>query len=753
LIPEAPLPGSKRAPDGTLQDEYYRRRGYWESKDPGDILEREMEKKFQLGYPKDNIIFEDGERAILVRHGHEIMLADLADAKQTAALLTEFFSFAPPYVEEFKDAVKAFKNDVPELGKQLARIVHDAYRTNNGYKEAFEDFYDLCRKSLNPNLSRAAVEEMIVQHILTERLIRGVFDIDDFIQQNAIASEVEKVTDKLTGASFSKKSFLSPLEHFYVAIENNARTITDFREKQQFLNTVYERFFQGFAVKAADTHGIIYTPQVVVDFMCDSVSEVLDKEFGKTLASPDVNIIDPCTGTGNFIVNLMRRMTQSQLEHAYRERLLADEVMLLPYYVAALNIEYAYYERIGRYEPFEGLSLVDTLDLNEVPLRRQKAHKDFFMTERNTQRVQRQRDAKIFVVIGNPPYNTNQVNENDNNKNREYKVLDAQIGATYMRDSDAQNKNKLVDAYVRFFRWATDRLRGEDGIVCFITNNGFLRGVAFDGFRKHLAKDFDCIYHLDLRGNARTSGERRRQEGGNIFNDQIRVGVGVSLLVRNKAHKQRNILYHAVGDYERAESKTEYVRSLGNVVSVPWDELPGGETGDWFPAENSDAFSELLPLGTKEAKRGGRVTGGSVIFKLFSNGVKTNRDEVVQDFNRELLATRMQQFVDDYNIVVDRFKALKSKPKTRAEFDNWFDGSGINWSRDLKVDVKRGTKVSFESQKVRNSLYRPFQHFYLYFDSVLNEEVYRWYEFLPKCECERDNRMICVSGIGSAKPF
>ena len=238
---------------------------------------------------------------------------------------------------------------------------------------------------------------MLVQHLLTERLIRTIFDNQDFTRRNVIAAEVERVIDALVSKSFNRHQFLKSLDRFYLAIESAAATIEDFSEKQHFLNTVYERFFQGYSVKVADTHGIVYTPQEIVDFMCASVAEVLRDEFGKELGDPGVNILDPCTGTGNFIVNIIRRIPKKDLPRMYREQLFANEVMLLPYYIAALNIEHAYYERTGTYEPFEGMCFVDTLDLAEP-----KQNHFEFMTQVNTARVQRQKRAPITVILGNP---------------------------------------------------------------------------------------------------------------------------------------------------------------------------------------------------------------------------------------------------------------------------------------------------------------------------------------------------------------
>ena len=469
LIPELSL-GSIR-PDGTFRDEYFLNRGYWEAKDTRDRLETEIEKKRAKGYPLTNTIFEDTRHAYLYQNGQVAMQVDLTEREQLSNLLITFFSYTEPAHEDFSTAVDDFKQRVPDLAHGLVQIIQAAHTTNARFKQAFASFFALCRDSLNPNISKAAVDEMLVQHLLTERLIRTIFDTQDFTRRNMIAAEVEKVIDALVSRAFNRHEFLKRLDPFYLAIESAARTIADFSEKQHFLNAVYERFFQGYSVKAADTLGIVYTPQEIVDFMCASVEQVLQDEFGKQLSDPGVNILDPCTGTGNFVVNLLRRIPRRDLRRVYTEQLFANEVMLLPYYIAALNIEHAYYERTGEYEPFEGLCFVDTLELAEDS-ERQFA----FMTEENTARVERQKTAPITVIIGNPPYNVGQINENDNNKNRKYKVIDERIRVTYAKDSKATLTScKLSDALRQILSLGCRALgRSRTGIVCFVTNNSFV---------------------------------------------------------------------------------------------------------------------------------------------------------------------------------------------------------------------------------------------------------------------------------------
>jgi predicted helicase len=526
LIPEWPIRRAQRHAlrvDGALVDEFKLTHGLWEAKDSADDLRREARKKLELGYPADNIIFQSPERAILFQNGREVLDADLTEPESLVGALARFFEYQPPAYEQFAQAAEDFQAKIPEFGHALAELIERERRGNPRFREAFAGFYELCRQAVNPNLSEQAVEEMLIQHLLTERIFRTVFKNTEFTRRNAIAAEIEKVIDALTSQSFSRDEFLRRLDYFYRAVEETARTIEVFAQKQEFLNAVYEKFFQGFSVKVADTHGIVYTPPSIVGFMVRSVEHVLREEFGKSLSDRDVHILDPFVGTGNFIVHVMQEIKKTALEHKYRHELHCNEVMLLPYYIASMNIEHEFLEMTGRYESFPGICLVDTFELAE------EKQMGFFSTE-NTERVERQKRSPIFVILGNPPYNAWQLNENDNNKNRKYKEVDRRVAETYARDSKATNKNSLSDPYVKAIRWASDRI-GDEGVVAFVTNNSFVDNLAFDGVRKNLEEDFDKIYVLDLGGNVRKN-PKLSGTTHNVFG--IQVGVSVNIFVRKR---------------------------------------------------------------------------------------------------------------------------------------------------------------------------------------------------------------------------
>ena len=588
--------GKEVRPDGTVKDELHLVRGHWEAKDTADVLDAEIAKKIKRNYPLKNIIFEDTRSAVLIQNKQEVMRVDLRDAAQLQRLLDAFFGYTEPQIENFEHAVDEFQERVPDLARHLKDKIEEAHQANRKFQAAFDSFFKLCQTALNPNISEKAVDEMLIQHLLTERLIREVFDNPEFTRRNVIAAEVEKVIDALTSKSFNRDTFLKSLDRFYVAIENAARTMHEFSDKQHFLNTVYERFFQGYSVKVADTHGIVYTPQPIVDFMCASVAEVLEKEFGKTLGDKDVYILDPCTGTGNFIVNLVKRIPKRDLPRVYREQLFANEVMLLPYYIAALNIEHAYYEQTGEYEAFEGLCFVDTLDLDDA--RQQDMS---FLTQSNALRVARQRATPINVILGNPPYNIGQEDENDDNRNRKYPTIDRRIAETYVKDGTSTLRMQLYDPYVRFFRWATDRLRMSEGIVCFVTNNSFVDQKAFDGMRQHLLRDFSAIYHIDLHGDVRRN-PKLSGTTHNVFG--IQVGVGITIAIRNRETRAESLQYHRVPEEWRRERKLASLTATASVSGVTWTLTRPDSASNWISSPHSTDFERLLPIGTKRAKAG-----------------------------------------------------------------------------------------------------------------------------------------------------
>ena len=728
--------------DGALLDDFNLAHGYWEAKDSDDDLDLEIRKKLAAGYPQDNILFQAPQRMVVIQQGQRVWDSPIAGPDLLIEGLQAFFTYQPPAYARWQQAVEEFKTVVPALAESLLTLIEGERQNNRAFRQAFARFAALCRDAINPNIADAAVEEMLIQHLLTERIFRRVFDNLDFTRRNVIANEIEQVIDALTSQSFSRGAFFRPLDRFYRAIETTAATITDFSEKQGFLNTVYENFFQGFSVKVADTHGIVYTPQPIVEFMVRSVEAILNQEFGRSLADAGVHVLDPFVGTGNFMLRVMRHLQEigklSCLPDKYAGELHCNEVMLLPYYIAALNIEHEYHELTGQYMPFEGICLVDTFELAE------DTQLSLFVQE-NTQRVEHQKDQDITVIIGNPPYNMGQVNENDNNKNRTYGAMDKRVRETYTKDSKAQLRNKLSDPYVKAIRWAADRI-GEEGVVAFITNNSFLDAVAFDGMRKHLAEDFDAIYILDLAGNVRKN-PKLSGTTHNVFG--IQVGVSINFCVKRHQATKREIFYACVDEWWRKEEKYGYLNAKEQYRTIEWKAIRPDKRYTWLTEGLHAEFETFIPMGTKEAKAA--KGGGETIFSLYSLGAVTSRDSLVYSFNLKLLQERVRTFIEIYNSTVDR----KRRHDPNAPLERFIDTNDprIKWTRQVKASLKKLELSNYEDSHFRTSLYRPFSQLYLYFDNFWNEERYQQYQIFPTPETETENWAICLTAVGNKKPF
>ena len=741
LIPQYAMRGPKGnriVIDGVVLDEYGLPFAYWEAKDIDDDLAKAVQDKRDAGYPFDNILFQTPQRAILYQNGQNALDVDITEPARLIAALQYLFSYVPPALDNWQTAVSDFREYVPDLARALKVLIDQRHETDPAFKEAFIDFYEICRTSINPELSQDAVEEMLIQHILTERIFRTIFNRSDFTLRNIIAREIENVSYALMQHEVSRDVFLEPLDRFYIAIEQAATLCKDFSQKQHFLNTFYEKFFQGFSEDVADTHGIVYTPQPIVDFMVRSVEHILETEFDRSLSDTGVHIIDPFVGTGNFIVRLMQDIQGTALEEKYCHELHCNEVMLLPYYIASLNIEQEYFQRTGTYLPFEGIALADTFEL----LEQQQGE---LFTRENTERVEKQKAADMFVVIGNPPYNAWQVNDSDNNRNRKYKAMDDRIAETYAVDSKATLKNALYDPYIKAIRWASDRI-GDEGVVAFVTNNGFLEGLAFDGMRKHLTSDFDAIYILDLGGNARKG---LKVSDANVFG--IRVGVSINLFVKNEGKSSENsrLLYYQTDELWNKQQKFDFLNENQHVGNIAWQTLQPNAQYTWLTEGLHTEFDTFIAMGTKQTKadKGAAV---NVIFKTYSSGVKTGRDAWVYNCSRDVLSENIRGMIDTYNVEMDRWKRRENQQANVSNFVV-YDDTKIKWDRELRQHLQRGRHTEYTDNKVRTSLYRPFMKSNLFFDRVLNNCVYLFPSIFPTPETK--NQVICLTDRGSEKPF
>ncbi len=747
LVPELASPGGNK-PDGTIRDALRMARGYWEAKDTHDNLDTEIQRKFDRGYPRDNILFEDSREAVLFQNGAEAMRVEMADAPKLHRLIDSFLNYELPEIGEFRQAQQQFKADLPSVLDNLRQAVAEAEEGNAAYREGVVKFLELCHRSIGPGVTDADVREMLLQHILTQDIFLRVFGETQFHNENSVARQLSGL-ERTFFTGDVRRQAIDRLRAYYGAIGRAADEIAEYSEKQRFLKAVYEDFYKAYNPAAADRLGVVYTPNEVVDFIIRGTDHLLQKHFGRSLADDDVQILDPATGTGTFVTSLIDYLPADRLEYKYLNEIHANEVAILPYYIANLNIEYSYRERTGKYLEFPNLCFVDTLDNMDWQqagstggaVTRQGALFNLGgLSEENWLRVQEQNDKTISVIIGNPPYNANQQNENDNNKNREYPAIDRRISETYIAASTAQ-KTKQYDMYKRFIRWASDRL-ADDGIIAFVSNSAFLNARQDDGFRKVVAEEFNELWVLDLKGNARNSGERRRQEGGNVFDDKIRVGIAIYFLVRRAGHEGFKVYYHAVGDYARSFEKIGFIRNE-HLTKFDFAALSPDYKNNWLNQSDTD-FSSLLPLADRQTKLAKSADEEQAVFGLYSMGVVTNRDEWVYDFERQSLGEKVRTFI---NLYEDSRAEHGGK-----EVDNDTLGTAIKWTRDLKRQLRQDSPISFDRVSVRRSLYRPFASRFLYYNRNLNEMQYQLPQVFPNNNPE-GNKVMCFLAPGGRPNF
>lgn len=739
--------------DGALLHELRMALGYWEAKDADDDLDEEVSKKFKKGYPQDNIIFTDDVNAVLWQNRNEVMRCDMTDTQALAKLLKLFFGFERPEIAGFRAAVEQFKTDLPAVLQALREMIEREHQSNTTFRNAEQKFLTHAQEAINPGLTDADVREMLIQHILTEEIFAKVFDESDFHQHNNVARELYALEGEFFTGSL-KKQTLKGLETYYAAIRAAAAQIGSHHEKQTFLKVIYENFYKVYNTKAADRLGVVYTPNEIVRFMIDGADWLTEKYFGKNLIDRDVEILDPATGTGTFICELLEhfRGQPAKLKYKYLNELHANEVAILPYYVANLNIESTYAAITGNYEEFPNLCFVDTLDNVGLHTAAKGTTADIFgsVSEENVARIKRQNSKRISVIIGNPPYNANQANENDNNKNREYPQIDKRIKDTYIDASTAQ-KTKLYDMYARFFRWASDRL-SENGVLAFITNRSFIESRTFDGFRKTVAQEFSDIYVVDLGGDVRANPKLSGTKH-NVFG--IQTGVAISFFVK-KSHplsrlrerageRVARVYYVRRPEMETAEEKISFLANHA-ISSLSFDEVQPDKAHNWINLTSND-FDTLLPLASKDTKAAKTTGKERAIFKLYSLGVVTARDDWMYDFDAKVLAKKVQFLVDVYNADRERMGGRGATKKVIDSLDYQ-----IKWTRAVKTALGKNAVISFNDEQITAANYRPFTKCFLYRDVVLNETGYQTPQFfgLP---CRFKNQSITVMGDSSGKPY
>lgn len=715
--------------DGALLHDLRVPFGYWEAKDADDDLDEEIAKKFRRGYPNTNIIFEDSTQAVLIQNGVEVVRCSTTDGAALQNLLELFFGWQRPEIAEFRKAIVQFKADLPAVLEELRRRIDEAQSTNAAYQADAAAFLKQARTAINPSVTADDVREMLIQHILTEDIFARVFGADDFHRENNVAQALHKL-DASFWRGDVKRQTLAALEPYYAAIRSTASLISSHSEKQGFLKAIYENFYKVYNPKAADKLGVVYTPNEIVRFMIESTDWLCEKHFKKSLIDRDVDILDPATGTGTFLVELLEhfRGRPERLAQKYAEELHANEVAILPYYVANLNIEATYAAIVGKYEEFPGLCFVDTLDNVAGLSVYQNQQYDLLgsISGENVERVNRQNRRRISVVIGNPPYNANQQNENDNNKNRTYDAIDDRIRQSYIKESSAQ-KTKLYDMYVRFFRWATDRIV-ENGIVAFITNRSFIDAKHTDGFRKIVARDFAEGYVIDLGGDYKREDQGG---GGNVFG--IGTGVAISFWIKRSNARGRCRIRYVASPPGTSEEKLLWLAQQ-RIETLPLSDVAPSNDG-WWLDHPEDYVNSALPLISREAKSARRSSEDQAIFRRYSLGVSTNRDEWVYGRNEVDLSEKISALISAY-------EAVPIKSETYGE--------GLKWSRNLKRHHSRARRESFSENRIVSANYRPFSRRFLYQSSLFTDELGLAEELFPSTG---RNEGISFSTVGHRAPF
>lgn len=730
LVPKIAIKTTKGTtviPDGALKNALRLDFGYWESKDIKDDIDKEIQAKINKGYPLTNTLFEDSQTAVLFQDNVQVMRVPMKDAELLERILHTFVNFEPPQVKEFNKALVKFTEDVPTIVESLRHLIQTEADTNKDFIVKRDEFLANCQTEINPEITLEDVREMMIQHILTADIFTNVFANAEFLRHNNIAREVEAVIETFMTYSV-RQNYLGNIRSYYDTIRDAAAGIADHHEKQKFLKTVYENFYKVYNPKGADRLGVVYTPNEIVRFMIESTDYLLEKHFNRTMADKNVEILDPATGTGTFVVELIEHIPSQYLSYKYENEIHANEVAILPYYIANLNIEYTYQQKIGAYKEFKNICFVDTLD-NTAALNYQfKQSLMFGISSENAARIKNQNGRKISVIIGNPPYNANQANFNDFNRNRDYQEIDKRIKHTFVKNSTAQ-KTKVYDMYARFYRWAMDRI-DENGVIAFVTNRSLIDSRTFDGFRKSIEDDFDFAYIVDTRSDVRAN-PKISGTSHNVFG--IQTGVAVMFLVK-KAHKGKRscrIHYIAMDDFWRKEEKLEWFEENA-LSSIAFERITPNKHHNWINLADND-FESLLPLVDKTVKAG---NSESALFKLFSLGVVTAKDEWSFDFDGGNLKQKSKFLCEYYERCRKKQEILEGE-------------SVIKWTSELEDFLFSNKQLVFDEEKIKLSSFRPFTKKYLYFDRIYTHRLYQNVEIFGLDETHQ-NKIIAFLSMASS---
>lgn len=628
-----------------------------------------------------------------------------------------------------------WSKDVADIARRHIQKIKIILEQNPDSKTAFERFLHSLQHNINESINQEQAIEMLAQHLITLPIFDALFGEYSFVKNNPVSSAMEKIIAELSQYGFEKEQ--KELQPFYESVRLRAEGIDNAQAKQKIIITLYDKFFSTGFKSTTERLGIVFTPVEVVDFIVKSVDVVLRKHFGKTLASENVHILDPFTGTGTFITRTLQylktlmdkgEITYNDLLRKYTQELHANEIVLLSYYIAAINIEAVFDDINGEepYAPFEGIVLTDTFESTE---QEDTLDDSFFGT--NDERLKRQQEKPITAIIGNPPYSKGQGAESDNNQNIHYEKLEENIRKTYIAKSKANAQNGTMDSYVKALRWATDRLK-KNGIVAYVSNGSYLDSSSADGLRASLYEEFNYLYIFNLRGNQRTRGEQSRREGGKIFGSGSRTPVAISILVKDGS-ESHELHYHDIGDYLSQKEKLRIIEEFEDISTIDWQTILPDDNNDWLNQRdrNFNLYSKL-------------VSEHDGIFNYSATGIVTSRDPWVYSFNKKKSLDNARRLTENYNIEVER---LSNVPQVERKSSLNYDPKILNWSEGLKEDAVRLNKIEFVEKTALIS-YRPFVKKNLYFGKALLHRPSKYYNKFGE-----DNFTIVTTGNGSNKEF
>ena len=642
--------------------------------------------------------------------------------------------------------------DIAQIAEQHIDRIKTLIADNDKHRRAFDQLMRGLRRNINPGLSEQDAIEMLSQHIISRPVFEALFENYQFAASNPISRSMQKMLDLLDDETRTEEEN-QKLQKFYDYVRTTVGDIREAEARQRIIVELYDKFFKVASPKTVDKLGIVYTPVEVVDFIIRSVGYILHKEFGRTLSDENVHILDPFTGTGTFITRLLQSglISREALERKYSREIHANEIVLMAYYIASVNIENVFHDLMGpdaEYISFGGICLTDTFQLGEEASD-ENLYSEQFPT--NSRRVIEQKKRRITVIVGNPPYSIGQRSANDNAQNESYPTLESRIENTYVARSEAALNKSAYDSYIKAFRWASDRLdKKEGGVIGFVTNGAWLDANGLDGMRKCLEREFSAIYVFNLRGNCRTSGEIRRKEAGNVFGLGSRTPIAITILVKKPkaSDEAARIYYHDIGDYLSREEKLNIIRNMGDIGNplMQWVAITPNEHGDWLN-KRSELFKLYTPL--EPEKKFGK--GSKSFFNVNGPAVASGRDSWVYNFSKQSVEKNISAMIDFYNQQQQAYqKAVKSNPDLSVEDFIDTDPTKISWTVNLKKDIERKITHTYKDD-IRYSMYRPFSKHLLYYDKPLIERIGISPKLFPTPN--HRNLVICVSGIGSNKDF